>query len=70
LLDVPYVSQKAPGSYAYYNDCGAACMPMILKAYSLAKDLIVDDFFDMVNPTGDVGLSAGAIVAFLKPADS
>ncbi len=65
LLDVPYASQKSPGSNAHYNDCGAACMSMILKAYSLAKNLTVDELYDLVNPTGDVGLSAGAIVAKL-----
>jgi hypothetical protein len=65
LLDVPYVSQKSPGSNAHYNDCGAACMSMILKAYSLAKELTVDELYDLVNPTGDVGLSAGAIVVKL-----
>jgi hypothetical protein len=61
LLVVPYVSQKDPGSNAHYNDCGPACMSMVLKAFNLALNLTVDELYDSINPTGDVGLSAGAI---------
>ena len=61
LLNVPYVSQKAPGSNAHYNDCGPACMSMLLKAFNLANDLTVDELYDAINPTGDVGLSASAL---------
>lgn len=63
LLNVPYVSQKAPGSNAHYNDCGPACMSMILKAYNLANNLTVDELYDAINPTSDVGLSAGDIMS-------
>ena len=39
LLNVPYVSQKAPGSMGHYNDCGAACMSITLKTFSHAMKL-------------------------------
>jgi uncharacterized protein YvpB len=63
LLNVPYVSQKAPGSMGHYNDCGAACMSMTLKAFNLANTLTVDELYNAIDPTGDVGLSAGAMNA-------
>jgi hypothetical protein len=64
LLNVPYTSQKAPGANLHNNDCGAASMSMMLKAFGLAKDLTVDELYDAVNPTNaDVGLAAGSIIS-------
>jgi hypothetical protein len=34
-----------------------------MKAFNLANNLTVDELYDAINPTGDVGLSAGALEA-------
>jgi hypothetical protein len=66
LLKVPYVSQKAPGSNLHHNDCGPACMSMILKAFNLAMNVTVDELYNAINPTSDVALSASALRAKLE----
>jgi uncharacterized protein YvpB len=67
LLAIPYVSQRTPGATQHHNDCGAACMSMMLKAFNLAKDLTVDELYDAVNPTNaDVSLTGPAIVSKMK----
>jgi hypothetical protein len=66
LLKVPYVSQKALGADQHNNDCGAACMSMMLKAFNLAKDLTVDELFDLIEPTGNIGLGAPSMAAKMK----
>jgi len=63
LLKVPYVSQKAPGANQHNNDCGAACMSMVLKAFNLAIDVPVDELFNMIEPTGNIGLGAQDMAA-------
>jgi hypothetical protein len=62
LLVAPHVSQTTPGALAHNNDCGAACMSMLLKAFNLANDMTVDELFDLVNPSSDVGLGGPDIV--------
>jgi hypothetical protein len=66
LLNVPYVSQKAPGAELHNNDCGAACMSMMLKAFNLANNSSVDELFNLIEPVGNIGLSALAMAAEIK----
>lgn len=47
-LPVPYVSQLGPGADTHRNDCGAACLMMLLKAYGLSN-ISVDDLYLKAN---------------------
>jgi hypothetical protein len=65
ILTVPEISQIETGALQHNNDCGAAAGLMEARAYNLALDLDVDQFYDRIWPAGDVGLSAGGIQILL-----
>jgi len=64
-LQVPYVSQITPGATLHNNDCGAASVLMVLRAYRLALATSVDQIYDSIHPGGDVALSAGGLQSLL-----
>jgi hypothetical protein len=64
-LPIPYVSQILPGALAHNNDCGAASTLMVLKAYNVALDKTVDKIYDLIQPAGDVPLSATGMMNLL-----
>ena len=64
LIDVPYRAQEGPGSRRYRNDCGPACVAMLLdwqhKVKGLpAVQLTVDQLSsETALATKDTGLSS------------
>ena len=64
-LPVPFVSQITPGAQEHYNDCGAACALMVLRAYNLGAELTVDQIYNKIAPSGDQALSAGGLQSLL-----
>lgn len=56
LLSVPYISQIGENADAHNNDCGAASVLMLLKAYQQIE-MTVDEFYTSFNITKDVYLS-------------
>jgi hypothetical protein len=56
LLPVPYVSQLGIGADAHRNDCGAAAVIMLLRAY-LGTVMMPDEFYARFNIPGDAYLS-------------
>lgn len=66
ILSVPYVSQITPGALQHNNDCGAASVLMVARAYSQAKNMTVDQIYDKIAPAGDTPLSAGGLQAVLN----
>lgn len=65
ILTVPFVSQITPGALEHNNDCGAASTLMVLRAYKLGPNLTVDQVYNAIQPSGDVGLSAGGMQTLL-----
>jgi uncharacterized protein YvpB len=65
VLPVPYISQIRLGAFYHANDCGAASTLMVLQAYQLFKDKTVDWTYDMIQPSGDIALSAIGLQALL-----
>jgi hypothetical protein len=59
-LPVQYIPQLGPGADAHHSDCCEAGL-MLLKAYSLALSMTVDQFYDACNPSGDTGVIQSAI---------
>lgn len=45
ILPVPHVPQFGPGANRFVYDCGAAAGCSLLRAYGLAPELTVDNFF-------------------------
>lgn len=60
-LPVTYVSQLGGAANEHNNDCGAASSLMLLKSYSLCKDMTVDTFYNLVKPSGDTALRVGEL---------
>ena len=68
ILPVPYVSQLQQGALGHNNDCGAAAVLMILRAYGLRKDYTVDQLYDSIQPSGDVYLSVSGMMSAMLSA--
>jgi hypothetical protein len=66
ILQVAFVSQLGLGADSHNNDCGAAGSLMLLKTYGLAKEVTVDQFFDLVEPAGDNGLYVDSMQAAME----
>lgn len=64
ILNVPFVSQVSTEAQLHNNDCGAACVLMLLKAYNIGN-MTVNQVFDAMEPTGDLGLAIGTMQTFL-----
>jgi len=58
-MSIPYVSQLGNTTN---NDCGAACLLMLLRARGLDGGITVEQLYREMQPSGDVYLSAGQIV--------
>ena len=56
LLDVPWVSQIGVGAGKFNNDCGAACVAMLIRAYT-GKEITVDECYEQTGQTIDAYLS-------------
>ncbi|MBE3085087.1 MAG: hypothetical protein IMZ64_02590, partial [Bacteroidetes bacterium] len=66
ILPVVYVPQLLSGALEHANDCGSSSTLMLLKTYSLAKDVTVDQFYNSIHPSGDTALSAGDMQSKMK----
>jgi len=60
LLSVPYIPQIGPNADAHNNDCGAASVLMLLKAYHQIE-MTVDEFYTTFNISKDVYLSVSQL---------
>jgi predicted double-glycine peptidase len=68
VLPVPFVSQLGAGADDHGNDCGAACVLMLLRAYACAGSsvLTVNQVYDGMNKTDDIFLSAGDLLSYMS----
>ncbi len=64
ILNVPYVGQVGSGANEHYNDCGAACVGMIIKFAGL-EFTSVDAIYNEINPVNDSYLSVGGLIGVL-----
>jgi len=60
-LSVSYVPQLGIEADEHNNDCGASSSLMLLRSYSLAKEVTVDQIYNLIKPSGDSALSAGEL---------
>jgi hypothetical protein len=60
-LPVNNTSQILDGALEHHNDCGSASSLMLLKTYGLAKDMTVDQFYNLIIFSGDIALSVGGM---------
>jgi len=60
LLSVPYIPQIGPEADAHNNDCGAASVLMLFKAYHQIE-MTVDEFYSSFNISKDVYLSVSQL---------
>ena len=61
ILPVSYVPQLGIEADEHNNDCGASSSLMLLRSYSLAKEVTVDQIYNLIKPSGDSALSAGEL---------
>lgn len=64
-IPVPFVSQIVPGALMHNNDCGAASVLMVLRAYNICKEVTVDQIYDKMHPSGDGPLYGSVLQSFL-----
>lgn len=55
-LNVSFISQLGNGADKYHNDCGAACVSMLISAYT-QQNVSVDEIYSRISPYADVYLS-------------
>jgi hypothetical protein len=55
-LNVEFISQLGNGADKYNNDCGAACVSMLISAYT-QQNVSVDEIYSRIQPDADTYLS-------------
>jgi hypothetical protein len=55
-LNVQFVSQLGSGADKFHNDCGAACVSMLVSAYT-QQNVSVDEIYSRIQPNADTYLS-------------
>jgi hypothetical protein len=55
-LNVSFISQLGNGADKYNNDCGAACVSMLVSAYT-QQSISVDEIYSRIQPNADTYLS-------------
>ncbi len=65
-LAVPFVSQLGHYANKKHNDCGAACVAMIIRAFFPDDKTTVDHLYYMTGVSGDNYLSVWNLINLLK----
>ncbi|MFA5036407.1 MAG: cysteine peptidase family C39 domain-containing protein [Candidatus Izemoplasmatales bacterium] len=55
-LNVSFISQLGSGADKFHNDCGAACVSMLVSAYT-QQNVSVDEIYSRIQPNADTYLS-------------
>lgn len=59
-LNVAWRSQLGSGADKYHNDCGAACVSMLVSAYT-QQNISVDEIYARIQPNSDTYLSVAQL---------